>query len=95
MRHGYVSFLWKVPGQTLKGYLFSGEFFRNNGKHALISYDDSSKQAVAFGQMSLLLRRPPGREDVFYPHSRPLENAVKMNEANCGCSMPVLKTRAS
>merc|ERR1712212_1109856 len=61
-----------------------GEFFRDNGKHALIIYDDLSKQAVAYRQMSLLLRRPPGREaypgDVFYLHSRLLERAAKMNE---------------
>merc|ERR1712048_425832 len=61
-----------------------GEYFRDNGKHALIIYDDLSKQAVAYRQMSLLLRRPPGREaypgDVFYLHSRLLERAAKMNE---------------
>jgi F-type H+-transporting ATPase subunit alpha len=60
-----------------------GEYFRDNGKHALIIYDDLSKQAVAYRQMSLLLRRPPGREaypgDVFYLHSRLLERAAKMN----------------
>jgi F-type H+-transporting ATPase subunit alpha len=62
-----------------------GEYFRDNGKHALIIYDDLSKQAVAYRQMSLLLRRPPGREaypgDVFYLHSRLLERAAKMSEA--------------
>jgi F-type H+-transporting ATPase subunit alpha len=61
-----------------------GEYFRDNGKHALIIYDDLSKQAVAYRQMSLLLRRPPGREaypgDVFYLHSRLLERAAKMNQ---------------
>jgi F-type H+-transporting ATPase subunit alpha len=61
-----------------------GEYFRDNGKHALIIYDDLSKQAVAYRQMSLLLRRPPGREaypgDVFYLHSRLLERAAKMND---------------
>ena len=61
-----------------------GEYFRDNGKHALIAYDDLSKQAVAYRQMSLLLRRPPGREaypgDVFYLHSRLLERAAKMND---------------
>jgi F-type H+-transporting ATPase subunit alpha len=61
-----------------------GEYFRDNGMHALIIYDDLSKQAVAYRQMSLLLRRPPGREaypgDVFYLHSRLLERAAKMNE---------------
>ena len=65
-----------------------GEYFRDNGMHALIVYDDLSKQAVAYRQMSLLLRRPPGREaypgDVFYLHSRLLERAAKMNEANGG-----------
>jgi hypothetical protein len=61
-----------------------GEYFRDNGMHALIGYDDLSKQAVAYRQMSLLLRRPPGREaypgDVFYLHSRLLERAAKLNE---------------
>ncbi|KAF2354762.1 ATP synthase F1 complex alpha subunit [Trinorchestia longiramus] len=78
-----------------------GEFFRDNGKHALIIYDDLSKQAVAYRQMSLLLRRPPGREaypgDVFYLHSRLLERAAKMNEANGGGSLtalPVIETQA-
>ena len=63
-----------------------GEYFRDNGMHAVIAYDDLSKQAVAYRQMSLLLRRPPGREaypgDVFYLHSRLLERAAKMNDAN-------------
>ena len=62
-----------------------GEYFRDNGMHAVIIYDDLSKQAVAYRQMSLLLRRPPGREaypgDVFYLHSRLLERAAKMNDA--------------
>nr|CAG4640725.1 EOG090X03DA [Eulimnadia texana] len=78
-----------------------GEFFRDNGKHALIIYDDLSKQAVAYRQMSLLLRRPPGREaypgDVFYLHSRLLERAAKMNETNGGGSLtalPVIETQA-
>ncbi|KAL7632811.1 UNVERIFIED_CONTAM: hypothetical protein RMT77_016877 [Armadillidium vulgare] len=78
-----------------------GEFFRDNGKHALIIYDDLSKQAVAYRQMSLLLRRPPGREaypgDVFYLHSRLLERAAKMNDANGGGSLtalPVIETQA-
>merc|ERR1711907_739429 len=65
-----------------------GEYFRDNGMHALIIYDDLSKQAVAYRQMSLLLRRPPGREaypgDVFYLHSRLLERAAKMNETQAG-----------
>lgn len=78
-----------------------GEFFRDNGKHALIIYDDLSKQAVAYRQMSLLLRRPPGREaypgDVFYLHSRLLERAAKMNEHHGGGSLtalPVIETQA-
>jgi len=78
-----------------------GEYFRDNGKHALIIYDDLSKQAVAYRQMSLLLRRPPGREaypgDVFYLHSRLLERAAKMNEHHGGGSMtalPVIETQA-
>ncbi|RZF44718.1 hypothetical protein LSTR_LSTR000670 [Laodelphax striatellus] len=78
-----------------------GEFFRDNGKHALIIYDDLSKQAVAYRQMSLLLRRPPGREaypgDVFYLHSRLLERAAKMSEAHGGGSLtalPVIETQA-
>jgi len=78
-----------------------GEFFRDNGKHALIIYDDLSKQAVAYRQMSLLLRRPPGREaypgDVFYLHSRLLERAAKMNDDNGGGSLtalPVIETQA-
>jgi len=78
-----------------------GEFFRDNGKHALIIYDDLSKQAVAYRQMSLLLRRPPGREaypgDVFYLHSRLLERAAKMNDNFGGGSLtalPVIETQA-
>nr|CAD2149651.1 unnamed protein product [Meloidogyne enterolobii]CAD2180686.1 unnamed protein product [Meloidogyne enterolobii] len=78
-----------------------GEFFRDNGKHALIIYDDLSKQAVAYRQMSLLLRRPPGREaypgDVFYLHSRLLERAAKMNETHKGGSLtalPIIETQA-
>ena len=71
-----------------------GEFFRDNGMHALIVYDDLSKQAVAYRQMSLLLRRPPGREaypgDVFYLHSRLLERSAKLNEANGSGSMTAL-----
>lgn len=79
---------------------FTGEYFRDNGKHALIIYDDLSKQAVAYRQMSLLLRRPPGREaypgDVFYLHSRLLERAAKMNEVHGGGSLtalPVIETQ--
>ncbi|VEL15951.1 unnamed protein product [Protopolystoma xenopodis] len=78
-----------------------GEYFRDHGKHALIIYDDLSKQAVAYRQMSLLLRRPPGREaypgDVFYLHSRLLERAAKMNDAYGGGSLtalPVIETQA-
>ena len=78
-----------------------GEFFRENGMHALIMFDDLSKQAVAYRQMSLLLRRPPGREaypgDVFYLHSRLLERAAKMSDARGGGSMtalPVIETQA-
>uniref|UniRef100_A0A8C5WM69 ATP synthase subunit alpha n=1 Tax=Leptobrachium leishanense TaxID=445787 RepID=A0A8C5WM69_9ANUR len=78
-----------------------GEYFRDNGKHALIIYDDLSKQAVAYRQMSLLLRRPPGREaypgDVFYLHSRLLERAAKMNDQFGGGSLtalPVIETQA-
>jgi F-type H+-transporting ATPase subunit alpha len=78
-----------------------GEYFRDNGKHALIIYDDLSKQAVAYRQMSLLLRRPPGREaypgDVFYLHSRLLERAAKMNISLGGGSLtalPVIETQA-
>merc|ERR1712087_662726 len=79
-----------------------GEHFRDNGKHALIMGDDLSKQAVAYRQMSLLLRRPPGREaypgDVFYLHSRLLERAAKMNEETMGggslTALPVIETQA-
>ena len=78
-----------------------GEFFRDNGKHCLIIYDDLTKQAVAYRQMSLLLRRPPGREafpgDVFYLHSRLLERAAKLNEKNGAGSLtalPVIETQA-
>ena len=78
-----------------------GEFFRDGGKHALIVYDDLSKQAVAYRQMSLLLRRPPGREaypgDVFYLHSRLLERAAKLNDDNGGGSLtalPIIETQA-
>jgi len=78
-----------------------GEWFRDNGKHALIIYDDLSKQAVAYRQLSLLLRRPPGREaypgDVFYLHSRLLERAAKMSDALGGGSLtalPIIETQA-
>lgn len=77
-----------------------GEWFRDNGRHAVIVYDDLSKQAVAYRQMSLLLRRPPGREaypgDVFYLHSRLLERAAKMNDKHGGGSLtalPVIETQ--
>ncbi len=79
-----------------------GEYFRDNGMHALIVYDDLSKQAVAYRQMSLLLRRPPGREafpgDVFYLHSRLLERAAKLNDKYGGGSLtalPIIETQAS
>ena len=79
-----------------------GEYFRDNGMHSLIVYDDLSKQAVAYRQMSLLLRRPPGREaypgDVFYLHSRLLERAAKLNEENGSGSLtalPVIETQAN
>ena len=78
-----------------------GEYFRDNGMHALIVYDDLSKQAVAYRQMSLLLRRPPGREaypgDVFYIHSRLLERAAKMSDKHGGGSLtalPIIETQA-
>ncbi len=90
-----LQFLAPYTGATM------GEFFRDNGMHALIIYDDLSKQAVAYRQMSLLLRRPPGREaypgDVFYLHSRLLERAAKMSDANGGGSLtalPVIETQA-
>merc|ERR1712121_194761 len=92
-----------APLQYLSPYsgCAMGEYFRDNGKHALIIYDDLSKQAVAYRQMSLLLRRPPGREaypgDVFYLHSRLLERAAKMNPNNGGGSLtalPVIETQA-
>jgi F-type H+/Na+-transporting ATPase subunit alpha len=92
-----------APMQFLAPYTgcAMGEYFRDNGKHALIIYDDLSKQAVAYRQMSLLLRRPPGREaypgDVFYIHSRLLERACKLNEANGSGSLtalPIIETQA-
>jgi len=92
-----------APLQFLAPYTGAsmGEFFRDNGMHAVIFYDDLSKQAVAYRQMSLLLRRPPGREaypgDVFYLHSRLLERAAKMNDANGAGSLtalPVIETQA-
>ncbi|MBV9775921.1 MAG: F0F1 ATP synthase subunit alpha, partial [Acetobacteraceae bacterium] len=92
-----------APMQFLAPYAgcAMGEFFRDNGRHAVIFYDDLSKQAVAYRQMSLLLRRPPGREaypgDVFYLHSRLLERAAKMNDANGAGSLtalPVIETQA-
>ena len=92
-----------APLQFLSAYTgcTMGEFFRDNGMHALIIYDDLSKQAVAYRQMSLLLRRPPGREaypgDVFYIHSRLLERAAKMSDEHGGGSLtalPVIETQA-
>ncbi len=91
-----------APMQFLAPYTAAtlGEYFRDNGMHALVVFDDLSKQAVAYRQMSLLLRRPPGREaypgDVFYLHSRLLERAAKMNEDNGAGSLtalPVIETQ--
>jgi F-type H+-transporting ATPase subunit alpha len=90
-----LQFLAPYTGCTI------GEYFRDNGMHALIVYDDLSKQAVAYRQMSLLLRRPPGREaypgDVFYLHSRLLERSAKLNDKNGGGSLtalPIIETQA-
>ena len=90
-----LQFLAPYTGCTM------GEYFRDNGMHALIIYDDLSKQAVAYRQMSLLLRRPPGREaypgDVFYLHSRLLERAAKLNDDQGGGSLtalPIIETQA-
>lgn len=91
-----LQFLAPFAGCTM------GEYFRDNGMHAMIVYDDLSKQAVSYRQMSLLLRRPPGREaypgDVFYLHSRLLERAAKLNEDNGGGSLtalPIIETQAN
>ena len=93
-----------APMQFLAPYsgCAMGEYFRDNGMHALIAYDDLSKQAVAYRQMSLLLRRPPGREafpgDVFYLHSRLLERSAKLNEdhgAGSLTALPVVETQAN
>ncbi len=91
-----LQFLAPYTGCTM------GEYFRDNGMHAVIFYDDLSKQAVAYRQMSLLLRRPPGREaypgDVFYLHSRLLERAAKMNDvqgAGSLTALPVIETQAN
>ena len=90
-----LQFISPYTGATI------GEYFRDNGKHALVIYDDLSKQAVAYRQLSLLLRRPPGREafpgDVFYLHSRLLERAAKLHEGLGGGSLtalPVIETQA-
>ena len=90
-----LQFLAPYTGCTI------GEYFRDNGMHALIVYDDLSKQAVAYRQMSLLLRRPPGREaypgDVFYLHSRLLERAAKLSDKSGGGSLtalPIIETQA-
>ncbi len=90
-----LQFLAPYTGCTI------GEYYRDNGMHALIIYDDLSKQAVAYRQMSLLLRRPPGREaypgDVFYLHSRLLERAAKLSDKNGGGSLtalPIIETQA-
>jgi len=110
-RHGAMDYTIVVaataseaaPLQFLAPYSGSamGEYFRDNGQHALIIFDDLSKQAVAYRQLSLLLRRPPGREaypgDVFYLHSRLLERAAKMSDAHGGGSLtalPVIETQA-
>ena len=91
-----MQFLAPFSGCTM------GEYFRDNGMHAVIIYDDLSKQAVSYRQMSLLLRRPPGREaypgDVFYLHSRLLERAAKMNDENKAGSLtalPIIETQAN
>jgi F-type H+/Na+-transporting ATPase subunit alpha len=91
-----MQFLAPFSGCTM------GEYFRDNGMHAVIVYDDLSKQAVSYRQMSLLLRRPPGREaypgDVFYLHSRLLERAAKLNEEHGSGSLtalPVIETQAN
>jgi F-type H+-transporting ATPase subunit alpha len=91
-----LQFLAPFAGCTM------GEYFRDNGMHALVVYDDLSKQAVAYRQMSLLLRRPPGREaypgDVFYLHSRLLERAAKLNDENGKGSLtalPIIETQAN
>jgi F-type H+-transporting ATPase subunit alpha len=91
-----MQFLAPFSGCTM------GEYFRDNGMHAMIVYDDLSKQAVAYRQMSLLLRRPPGREaypgDVFYLHSRLLERAAKLNDEHKSGSLtalPVIETQAN
>src|SRR6202035_453320 len=90
-----LQFLAPYTGVTM------GEYFRDNGKHALIVYDDLSKHAVAYRQLSLLLRRPPGREaypgDVFYLHSRLLERAAKMSDSDGAGSLtalPIIETQA-
>ena len=92
---GPMQFLAPFTGCTI------GEYFRDSGRHALVIYDDLSKHAVAYRQMSLLLRRPPGREafpgDVFYLHSRLLERAAKMSDAEGGGSLtalPIIETQA-
>merc|ERR1711980_49776 len=94
---------YAAPLQYLAPYsgCAMGEFFRDNGKHAVIIFDDLSKQAMAYRQMSLLLRRPPGREaypgDVFYLHSRLLERAAKLSDELGGGSMtalPIIETQA-
>ncbi|MCB9253394.1 MAG: F0F1 ATP synthase subunit alpha [Bdellovibrionaceae bacterium] len=93
----------QAPLQYIAPYsgVTMGEFFRDNGKHALIVYDDLTKQAQAYRQLSLLLRRPPGREafpgDVFYVHSRLLERAAKLSDAEGGGSLtalPIIETQA-
>jgi len=111
MRHGAMDYTIIVaatasdtaPLQFIAAYTGCtiGEYFRDNGRHALVIYDDLSKQAVAYRQLSLLLRRPPGREaypgDVFYLHSRLLERAAKMSTDRGGGSLtalPIIETQA-
>jgi F0F1-type ATP synthase alpha subunit len=99
-----IHLLWPVEylsaPSTSQHTRSQAEYFRDTGKHALIIYDDLSKQSVAYRQMSLLLRRPPGREafpgDVFYLHSRLLERAAKLSKAMGGGSLtafPVIETQ--
>lgn len=88
-------------GNKTNGFFDCSEWFRDNSKHSLIVFDDLSKQAVAYRQMSLLLRRPPGREaypgDVFYLHSRLLERAAKLNNKTHGggsmTALPIIETQ--
>ena len=99
-KHGAMEYTTIISATAYSGCTMA-EYYRNNGKHALIVYDDLSKQAVAYRQMSLLLRRPPGREaypgDVFYLHSRLLERAAKVNDslgAGSMTALPIIETQA-